>query len=495
MSKNQNQKTNISTLSTEFATPSLAEFQSALSYLPNPDEVLKSQGGSTKVYRQMRDGHLTSVRQKRFAAVTARPWTIDGSKSDPKKAKIIEEHLWNLEIRDTITQMMSALDYGHAEHEVVWDVVDTDSGKLILPIKIIDRKQEWFKFTDTGELRFQTKSNQFLEPPPRKFIITRNKPSSSQPYGEALRGDCFWPLAFKKGGLKFWMIYVEKFGIPKAVGKGPSSMTETEQKKFLKSLYSLVRDAVAVIPQNGSIELLESKLSGGSLLPQEAIVKWADAEISKVWLGETLTTEQTSTGGTQAMATVHNDVRSDLALDDVAMIEKSFNTLIRWIWQVNWPNEKVIPWMNIILPKDLQIARVDRDVKLSQSLGVRFKKEYVTDVYGIDGKYFEIVEPITQQAPAFAEKHQCSCFAEKSIDKKDLEKNVEEILSSVSDEDLQDQIEELAKPIIELAEKCGNYVEFEKALNDALPNLEGKKLEQSVEKCLLLAEMAGRFDA
>lgn len=494
MSKNNQEKTKVSVLSTEFAAPGLAEFQSALAYLPNPDEILRNQGGSAKVYRQIRDGHLTSVRQKRYAAVTARPWTIDGSKGDPKKAKLIEEYLWNLDIRDTMTQMLAALDYGHAEHEVVWDSVDTDVGKLILPIKIIDRKQEWFKFTNEGELRFQTKTNQFLEPPPMKFIITRNKPSSANPYGNALLSDCFWPIAFKKGGLKFWMIFVEKFGIPKAIGKVPASTTDNEKKDLLKSLYSLVRDAVAVIPQNGSVDLLESKLSGGSLLPQEAIVKWADSEISKVWLGETLTTEQTSTGGTQAMATVHNDVRTDLALDDVALIEKSFNELIRWIWKINWPSEKVIPWMNIILPKDLQIARVDRDVKLSQNLGVRFKKEYVTDVYGIDGKYFEIVEPITQQAPAFAEKHQCDCFAEKPLDKNDLEKNVEEILSSVSDEDMQDQIEELAKPIIELAEKCGNYVEFEKALNDALPNLEGKKLEESVMKCMLLSEMSGRSD-
>lgn len=490
MSKQLNQKPELSILSTEFATPSLAEFSSALAYLPNPDDILKAQGGSVKVYRQMRDGHLTSVRQKRFAAVTARPWTIDGSKSDPEKAKIIEEHLWNLDIRDTITQMMAALDYGHAEHEIVWKDVDTEVGKIILPIKIIDRKQEWFKFNDAGELKFQTKNNQFLDAPPMKFIITRNKPSSSNPYGEALRGDCFWPLAFKKGGLKFWMIYVEKFGIPKAIGKGPSSMTDIEQKKFLKSLYSLVRDAVAVIPQNGSIELLESKLSGGSILPQEAIVRWADSEMSKVWLGETLTTEQTSSGGTQAMATVHNDVRSDLALDDVAMIEKSFNMLIRWIWQINWPNEKIIPWMNIILPKDLQIARVDRDAKLSTSFGVRFNKQYITDVFGIDSKYFEIVEPTIQQGPSFAEKTTLSSFA----DSIDVASGIKDILAGISEDDLQEQIEELAKPIINLAENCGSYADFEKALNDALPTINGKKLEDSIMKCMLLSEMVGRID-
>ena len=39
--------------------------------------------------------------------------------------------------------------------------------------------------------------------------------------------------------------------------------------------------------------------------------------------------------------------------------------------------------MNIILPEDLQEARLNRDLKLLQ-LGVKFNAQYITDIYGID---------------------------------------------------------------------------------------------------------------
>ena len=474
-------------LAKEVATRNVAEYITGLDYLPNPDAILQKNGSNIKVYRDMIDAHLDAVKNKRFAAITSRAWTIDGSKGDAKKAKFVEEYLWNIDLRNVISQMLEALGYGFAVHEIVWDAVWTDLGMLILPIAIKDRKQEWFKFGNDGELLLQKKDCSREKMPDRKFLVTRNRPTTANPYGNAIYSRCFWPLAFKKGGLKFWMIFVEKYGMPKAIGKCPPTATDKEQQQFLKMLSNLIRDAVAVIPQTGSVELLETRLSGTN--PHSEIVTWADKAMSKAWLGETLTTEQTSAGGTQAMATVHNDVRADLALDDAAMVESSVNQLIRWIYEVNWPNEKDIPWMNIILPEDLQQARLDRDVKLTQ-LGVKFNAQYITDIYGIDEKYFKMFEA-QPQGGMFAEHDgKCHCFAEG-----DLKIGIEKMIQDLSAEDLQEQIEELAKPIIDLAKHCGNYEQFEEELYKILPNVSSKKMDEAVTKCLVLSEMQGRADA
>ena len=474
-------------LAKEVATRNVAEYITGLDYLPNPDTILKAQGGNIKVYREMIDAHLDAVKNKRFAAITSRAWTIDGSKGDQNKAKFVEEYLWNIDLRNVISQMLEAIGFGYAIHEIVWDAVATDLGVLILPTAIKDRKQEWFKFDNNSKLLLQTKDGSRQEMPARKFLVTRNRPTTANPYGNATYSRCFWPLAFKKGGLKFWMLFVEKYGMPKAIGKVPPTATDAEQQQFLKMLAGLIRDAVAVIPQTGSVELLETRLSGTN--PHAEIIAWADKAMSKAWLGETLTTEQTSAGGTQAMATVHNDVRADLALDDAAMVESSINQLIRWIYEINWPNEKEIPWMNIILPEDLQEARLERDVKLTQ-LGVKFNAQYITDVYGIDEKYFEMLEA-QPQASMFAEHDdKCHCFAEG-----DLKSGIEKMIQDLSAKDLQEQIEELAKPIIDLAQHCGNYEQFEEELYKILPNLSSKKMDEAVTKCLVLSEMQGRADA
>ena len=279
-------------------------------------------------------------------------------------------------------------------------------------------------------------------------------------------------------------LLAEKYGMPKAIGKCPPTATNDEQQTFLKMLTNLVRDAVAVIPQTGSVELLETRLSGSN--PHSEIVRWADSAMSKAWLGETLTTEQTSSGGTQAMATVHNDVREDLALDDAAMIESSVNQLIRWIYEINWPNEKEIPWMNIILPEDLQQARLDRDVKLTR-LGVKFNAQYITDVYGIDEKYFEMIEVQPQGA----------MFAEGPEKKPKVRNTSHELRNNVNafTEHLADECEKIdfLAPIRELVENAKSLEEVRDKLGGCFGEMPMEKVADEMEQAFIAADLAGRF--
>ena len=462
-------------LAKEVATRNVAEFVTGLDYLPNPDTILKNNGGNIKVYREMIDAHLDAVKNKRFASITSRAWTIDGSKGDQKKAKFVEEYLWNIDLRNVISQMLEAIGFGYAVHEIVWNTVQTDLGTLILPTAIKDRKQEWFKFDSDSKLLLQTNDGSRREMPERKFLVTRNRPTTANPYGNAVYSRCFWPLAFKKGGLKFWMLFVEKYGMPKAIGKVPPTATEKEQQDFLKMLVGLVRDAVAVIPQTGSVELLEAGAANAN--PHKAIVDWADQAMSKAWLGETLTTEQTSSGGTQAMATVHNDVRADLALDDAAMIESSINQLIRWIYEINWPNEREIPWMNIILPEDLQEARLNRDINA----------QYITDVYGIDEKYFEMTEVQPQGG----------MFAEGPEKKGKVRSTSHELRKQVNafTEHLEDECEkvDILAPIRELVENAESLEEVRDKLIGCYAEMPMEKIAEEMEQAFLAADLAGRF--
>ena len=471
-------------LAKEVATRNVAEFVTGLDYLPNPDTILKNNGGNIKVYREMIDAHLDAVKNKRFASITSRAWTIDGSKGDQKKAKFVEEYLWNIDLRNVISQMLEAIGFGYAVHEIVWNTVQTDLGTLILPTAIKDRKQEWFKFDSDSKLLLQTNDGSRREMPERKFLVTRNRPTTANPYGNAVYSRCFWPLAFKKGGLKFWMLFVEKYGMPKAIGKVPPTATEKEQQDFLKMLVGLVRDAVAVIPQTGSVELLEAGAANAN--PHKAIVDWADQAMSKAWLGETLTTEQTSSGGTQAMATVHNDVRADLALDDAAMIESSINQLIRWIYEINWPNEKEIPWMNIILPEDLQEARLNRDIKLTQ-LGVKFNAQYITDIYGIDEKYFEMTE-IQPQGGMFAEGPEKKGKVRSTSH--ELRKQVNAFTEHLEAEC--EKVDILA-PIRELVENAHSLEEVRDKLIGCYAEMPMEKIADEMEQAFLAADLAGRF--
>lgn len=186
------------------------------------------------------------------------------------------------------------------------------------------------------------------------------------------------------------------------------------------------------------------------------------------------------------MATVHNDVRLDLALDDAAMIESSFNQLIRWIYEINWPGEKVIPWMNIILPEDMQQARLERDAKLSQ-LGVKFNAQYISDIYGIDEKYFEMQEVQPQG----------SMFAEGPEKKGKVRKTAHELRNQVNafTEHLKDECEkvDILAPIRELVENAESLEEVRDKLIGCYGEMSTDKIAEEMEQAFLAADLAGRF--
>ena len=475
MAKKERKRVEIGALTAEFSNLAGLDGTSMLNYLPNPDPVLKERGGRIQTYRDMRDAHLRAVRGKRRGAVSSKSWSLQSGNGDYEKAKLVETHLWNIGPRNAIREMMGAVDYGYQVTEVIWEIADC----LWLPAALKDRPQELFKFSKSGELIFASEKNGAV--PPYKFLLTQNDPSALNPYGEAALADCFWPLAFKKGSLKFWMMFTEKFGMPHVVGKAPGSTTEKERADFLKMLYGLIRDAAAVISDNSTIDLLETKISG--TMPYEQIVRWADREISKAYLGETLTTEQTDTGGTRALGEVHNEVRLEMKQDDVAMIEGTMNTLVKWIWELNWPLDDEIPWFQFAQPKDMQSGELDRDKKL-HDLGVRFTEKHFIDLYGISPDHISEIAN-TQAGGAFAEgesrkpgepqgRQETREFAEKLAGK----------CSSMG----------ITKPVHELVENAQSLEEIRDGLIGLYAEMPIDSIAEEMEQAFLAANLAGRME-
>lgn len=465
----------------EIASRELQEWLPTIGTLPNPDPILRSMGKSISTYRNMVDAHLGSVRRKRIAAVKARPWILEDGKADAKTSKRVRTHLESLKMRSIVAGILDAVFYGYSVLEVVWDIVDG----WIVPVRVVDKPQEWFSFGIQSQLQLRNRLGRFEDVPERKFLVATHQASYANPYGTPLLSECFWPLAFKKGGLKFWAQFCEKWGSAKAIGKVPASTSTSDKQKLARQLAGLIRDAVGVIPDNATIEVLEATGKSGSGDLYQGLVKWADADMSKSVLGETLTTEQ-GPNGARAATEVHNEVRGDLAQDDANLVEETMNTLIRWIYEINAPEAKDLPWFSVDMPKDLQEGRVTRDNSLYR-MGLRFKPEYFVDTYGINPDHIDTIDNKTaQQGPAFAESSEPLGPGEGDIRK---------LLDGVTPEDMQGQIEQLINPIVELAEKQGTYAEFEDALDKAFPSLPFDKFQDTLEKLLLITEMKGRTDA
>lgn len=155
----------------------------------------------------------------------------------------------------------------------------------------------------------------------------------------ALFSVCFWPYVFKQSGFKYFAKFAERYGIPWAIGKYPIG-TPTEQIDDLAdSSARIVDDAVAVIPNDSSIELLTPS-TGKSELAQERLIAMCNREISKALTSQTLAIELPG-ADSHAAAQTHRERETTVNASDRAMIQDSFRLLLRWLTKLNFQNAQL----------------------------------------------------------------------------------------------------------------------------------------------------------
>src|SRR5574344_2452356 len=467
-------------LSEEIATRKRSiNFYSLGTYLPDPDIVLRKQGKDVKVYKELLcDPHVFACIQSRKAGVMSLEWDINRGVDKDKNAEKIVEVIKKLDINRLINDILDATMYGFQPIEIIWNKIDN----LILPTELKAKPVEWFCFDDENQLKFRTKEHYFGEDlPTHKFLCPQSNPRYENPYGERTLSRVFWPVTFKKGGLKFWVVFTEKYGMPHLIGKHPRGATKEETDNLADLLEQMVQDAIAVIPDDSSVEIQEANKSSSAAIFEKLIDKM-NAEISKAILGQTLTTEIGSTGS-YAASNTHFQVRQDIVDSDKKLVEKTVNQLIRWIYEINFSNQDV-PVFEMYQEEDVDLTLSQRDKTLSET-GVKFTKEYFIKNYGLEDEDFDIREDAIPASPQFNQFNQEEEIIEGQV-------QIDELFKFLSETELSKNAQKMLSPLISLIETCDSLEEAQELLKDK--NLHSKQFEQSIQKALFLCELQGRSD-
>lgn len=132
--------------------------------------------------------------------------------------------------------MTDAVLYGYQPCEVMWQ----RSGTSWHVVDIVGKPADWFQFDTDNRLRFRSRDSGFEGEaiPDYKFLVSRQDATYDNPYGLPDLSMCFWPVIFKKGGMKFWVRFAEKYGSPWVIGKHPRGTPQREIDKLLDSLES-----------------------------------------------------------------------------------------------------------------------------------------------------------------------------------------------------------------------------------------------------------------
>ena len=376
---------------------------------------------------------------------------------------------------------MDATLFGFQPLEIMWK---RDKSGHVMPERVIAKPPEWFCFDNDNNLKFRTKENYYGElVPDKKFLLVQNNPTYNNPYGERTLSRVFWNVTFKKGGMKFWVVFTEKYGMPHLIGKHPRGASKAETDSLADMLEEMVQDAIAVIPDDSSVEIQEASKSSSAEIYEKLIDKM-NSEISKAILGQTLTTEIGSSGS-YAAANTHMQVRQDIIDSDKKLVETAINQLIAWICEFNYPNIDV-PVFELYAPEDVDLTLAQRDKILSET-GVKFTKDYFIKAYGLEDEDFVIREDIIPpQNPSFKE------FKEQEETAPLGQEQLEDLFKFLAENELSTQAQKMLSPLISLLESCENYEDAYEILSDK--NLHSKKFEESIQKALFLAELQGRSD-
>lgn len=380
-------------------------FSGYIKRLENPDPVLRSQAGGKglKLYDEVdQDPHAGAVLQTRYLSVIGRDWDIIPGKSGTQRgrpssttredqiADFVKETLEDCNFDQARAELLQGVLYGFYNVEVMWRVTD----KGITVRKLIGKHPRRFSFTEERELRLLTPSNMIdgEEVPDRK-IITFTYGDSDNPYGKGLGRKLWWPVWFKKNGIKFWLVFLEKFGMPTTVGKYPPGTSKEMQDKLYEAIDAIHSETGVIIPDGMAIDLMEAARSGK--VTYETICEYMDKQMSKAVLGQTGTTE--GTPGRLGNEEAQNDVRQDILEADADLLDACLNeTLIKWLVDYNYPGVTDYPKIRThAAPKPDLKERSEIDERLATRIGLPVSKKYFYETYNVpepdEGE--EVVEP------------------------------------------------------------------------------------------------------
>lgn len=370
--------------------------------LHSTDSILATKGGieNLKIYRELlRDDQVASVWMQRRLSLTSCETIVEPGAEDAASkaaAEALEVELKAMDWDALTEKMLFSVFYGWGVAEVIWK--PNGSRVSFDTIKVRDRAR--FRFDIDRRLYLWTTNGGWALMPERKFwTITTGADNDDEPYGLGLAHSLYWPVFFKRNDVKFWLMFLEKFGMPTALAKVPSGMVNDPStvKRAVAMLQQIATDAGVVVPDNVVVELLEASRSGSA--DYAGMFEAMNAAISKIVLGQTMTTDN---GSSRSQGEVHERVAQKIVEADSDLLCGSFNAgPVRWWTEFNFPGATPPRVYRHTAPPEDMNALAERDTKI-KALGFEPTEDYILETYGEGWEKSKAPDPLAMMAGAVA---------------------------------------------------------------------------------------------
>ena len=367
-----------------------------------------------------RDLHYSGILNTRKRAVAQlEPIIKPASKEadDQKLADFVREVLIESDLDMDLVAILDSLGKGFSASEILWN----QGGKQWVPQQIVWRDPRWFMFDWISGTELLVRTLDSVGPPipgvpgagaakiyqpavggrpdaqigyqpmtaplaPFKFIVHVSRSKAGFPIRGGLTRIAAWAYLFKIYILKDWATFVEIFSQPMRVAKYGPGATEQDKALLMQAVASIVTDSAAVMPDSMQMEFLETAAQArASVDLYEKFCQYLDAAMSKLVLGQTLTTEMPGKGGgSRAAAQVHQDVKRDILAYDAREVSLTISRqLVKPLIDLNFGPQKRYPQFWLGLPDDQDMKIFSDVVAEFVDRGLRVGQRTIMDKLGL----------------------------------------------------------------------------------------------------------------
>lgn len=292
----------------------------------NPDSI-----GINTYKKMMEDTQIQVAFNLIKYATLSRDWRIIGDKSAAKQIEFLYYNFENIEnkIDGALADILYAIPYGFSTTEIVWEYIEGKKykGKIGLKkLKSLDPETIEFKVDDLGNLleiiqKQEGPKSREVSVPIEKTILYVENPQFGNLYGTSRLKAVYKNWFIKDTLTKFWNIYLERFGMPLAIGTVPSVTFMDKMQKILDNIQS---KSSIVKTAGWELEFLEAKKGGGTVSEYKLAIDYHNEQILKGMLVPSLMVE-VSGSGSYALGKTHFDIFSlmikNLERDLIAIVD------------------------------------------------------------------------------------------------------------------------------------------------------------------------------
>lgn len=453
------------------------------------DSVLRTRGGNDLViYEQvLSDPEVAATFSQRRLAVTQFEWRVDAGgdkRIDRQAAEHLRQQLQAVGWDNVTNKMLFGVFYGYAVAEIVYR---PDGAKVGLQaIKVRNRRR--FRYTPEGELRLLTPAAMtegVKAEPPYFWNFQTGADNDDEPYGLGLAHWLYWPVLFKRNDIKFWLMFLEKFGMPTAVGKYDTDASASDRSKLLAATRAIQSDSGIIMPKGMEIALLEAARSGTA--DYKTLHDTMDATIQKVVLGQTASTQ--GTAGKLGNDKLQSDVRDDIIKSDADLVCESFNMgPARWLTELNFPGAAIPRVYRVTEESEDLDALSQRDERLTR-IGYKPSLARIQETYG------EGYEPATPPAATPPGAPPTGTPAPVAFAAPQRAPDREDQLVATLAQDADPLIARWLDQAQHLVETSGSLEAIRDGLLALAPEMDTARFGQLMQQALAVSQVAGQSDA